>query len=561
VARSTKVLRGLLAAASLAAGLALAPGSQAAAAPACAPGGPPVVIAGSAAPPDARSYRTLPFRVAAGTTRVEVGYSWADGGAPPSTPGAETVLDLGLWDADGVGTPAGFRGWSGSRQGRIDEGQAPVWVQADTAERGYVPGPVEPGTWHVDLGVAAVAPAGATWRVEVRCLATPVGAPFAARPVDPTHVARPAAGWYHGDFHMHGRHSNPRAPDWEGFVGFARAAGLDFLPVTEYVTNQHQAELGPIQEANPDLVIWPGREIITYFGHASAIGETPSVVDWRHGAPAPSATLARIQRLTRADGALFQVNHPTIFPRATFGDLCRGCEFELDDQIDWREVDTFEILTGPVIVDPGELGLPGAAGPMQNPFMLTAIAEWDRLLKAGYRVTAVSGSDDKLGPGLGSSATAVYADRLSRPALKRAIRAGHAYVRTRGVHGSPALELDAVAPDGARGIFGDSFDAARVSVTVRVRGGRGQVLTVVGDGLPVSEVPIASDDFTHRFTASSLPGSGALGTAWRVQTSDPQSLTTVGNPIFLRAPGKTGLSCRRGNPTGRALTITYLRRK
>jgi hypothetical protein len=494
-----------------------------------------VVIAGSAVPGDARTYRTLPFQVAAGTTRVEVGYSWAGKGASRSTPITQAVFDLGLWDADGVGTPAGFRGWSGSREGNIGEGQAPIWVQADSAERGYKPGTVEPGRWYIDLGVAAVGPTGATWRLEVRCLATPVGAPFVAHPVDPAHVARPAAGWYHGDFHMHGYHSNRNAPDWDRFVEFARAAGLDFLPVTEYVTNQHQDELGPIQEANPDLVIWPGREIITYFGHASAIGETPSVVDWRHGAPAPSLTLAEIQRLTKADGALFQVNHPTIFPRSIFGDFCRGCEFELDDQIDWSKVDTFEILTGPVFVDSGELGLPGIAGEIQNPFMLTAIEQWDGLLKAGYKVTAVSGSDDKLGPGLGSSATAVYADRLSRPDLKRAIRAGHAYVRTKGVHDSPSLELSAVAPNGARGIFGDTFDAASVCVTVRVRSGRGQLLTVVRDGLPVSLVPITSNDFTHRFTARrSVLGSGPLGTAWRVQTSDLQSLTTVGNPIFLR---------------------------
>src|SRR5690606_35755999 len=144
-----------------------------------------VVMTGSVAPADAKTYRVLPFEVMQGTTRVEVGYSWADVVPLPGIPVVDglvqTVFDLGLWDEDGVGTPEGFRGWSGSRQGKVAEGQDPVWVQADSAERGYRPGPVEPGTWHVDLGVAAVAPAGATYEVTVRCLDVPVGEPFVDR--------------------------------------------------------------------------------------------------------------------------------------------------------------------------------------------------------------------------------------------------------------------------------------------------------------------------------------------------------------------------------------------
>lgn len=37
-----------------------------------------MVLAGSLAAADAKTYRTLPFEVAAGTTRVEVGYRWDD---------------------------------------------------------------------------------------------------------------------------------------------------------------------------------------------------------------------------------------------------------------------------------------------------------------------------------------------------------------------------------------------------------------------------------------------------------------------------------------------------
>ncbi len=206
----------------------------------------------------------------------------------------------------------------------------------------------------------------------------------------------------------------------------------------------------------------------------------------------------------------------------------------LEKQIDLEHVDTLEILTGPVLVDSSQLGLPTVPVKIQNPFMLTAINLWDRLLREGHKITAVSGSDDKAGPGLGSSATAVYADNLSRDALKRAIRAGHVYVRTRGVHASPSLEMHAVTPGGQHGIFGDTFRAATAQVTVRVRGARNQVLEVVRDGLPVQFVAVTSNDFTHTFTARRFSTSGPLGTAWRIQTHDLKSFTTLGNPIFLK---------------------------
>lgn len=516
-------------------------------APLCGPNGGPVVMAGSVAPADAKTYRNLPFQVAPGTTRVEVGYRWGDNVPLPGTPAnvlVQTVLDLGLWDQHGVGTPAGFRGWSGSRQGKTAQGQPPIWVQADTAERGYRPGPVQAGTWNVDLGIAAVAPQGATYVVTVRCLvATDVGPDFAPDPVDEDHVAvdaagQPrAAGWYHGDFHMHGHHSHPNAPDWDDFVGHARTAGLDFLPVTEYVTDQHQRELGLVQQDNPDLLIWPGREIITYYGHATVFGETPSVVDWRHGAP--GVTLRDIQAKTVADGALFGIAHPTIFPTPLFASFCRGCEFTLGDDIDLATVATMEVLTGPILVDDKEMGGPGVGFKIQNPFVTTAIDYWERELLAGHKITAVSGSDDKLGPGLGSSATAVYADQLSRGALKAAVQAGHAYVRTRGVHASPTVEMTAVTRDGQQGIFGDTLHASSAKVTVRVTDASGQALLITRDGKPAGVVSITSDDVTHTFRAVRTPTSGPLGTFWRVDTLAPATassgpyLSTIGNPIFL----------------------------
>jgi hypothetical protein len=448
----------------------------------------------------------------------------------------------------------------------VSSGQPPAFVQQDVAERGYIPGVIQPGTWHVEIGVAAVtpSPAGATWTATVTCSAPAVGAPFVAQPVDKTHVASPNPGWYHGDFHMHGRHSNNNAPDWPGIVALAREENLDFLPITDYVTGQHWDELGPVQAANPDLVIWPGREIITYYGHANALGETPGVLDYRHGFE--DVTLRGIQAATRADGALFQVNHPTIFPGPVFANFCRGCELQDDEvMLDWDAVDTMEVLTGPALVSSDDVGLPGLPVMIQNPFMQPAIDLWHEQLLAGHKITGVSGSDSKgvdspeerERTGYGTSATAVYARQLSRPALIEAVKGGHAYVRTLGVDESPALELSAQTPDGQTGTFGDRLVAETATITVTVTGGEGQLLLLTRNGQTVgAPVPIDADPFTHTFTADRTDDEGPLGTFWRVDTqtlSPAPLLTTIGNPVFLTdlAIPNTGPQGGTDQPTDR----------
>jgi hypothetical protein len=514
-------------------------------APRCAPDAPPLRFEGRVRAADAKSYHLQPFAVAPGTGRIELSYGWSEAAALPGTPLTATTLDLGLWDVRGYRNAVGFRGWSGSRQGRIDLGQDPVFVEAAQAERGYVPGPIAPGVWHAELGIAAVSPQGADWQLVVACLGAG-GTPAADDPVDPGHIARAAPGWYHGDFHMHAFHSSAGAPDWDDFIAQARAAGLDFLMVTEYVTGEHWRTLGAVQRAHPDLLIWPGREIITYFGHATTHGETPSTIEYRHGFE--DVNLGRIQRDALADGALFQVNHPTSFPGLLFENFCRGCEFTLGDDIDWGGVDTIEILNGPVLATAGDLGIPIPGLQIENPFMRTAIRLWDGLLLQGYRITGVSGSDSKgtepdtaerARRGYGSSVTAVYAQELSRPALTRAIRAGHAYVRTRGVERSPALEFRARTADGREAIFGDTLavaDGEEVALEVQVRNGQGQRLYWYRNGRLVDTQRIESDPFTARRSVTrDLRTEGALGTMWRIETGDAASRTALGNPVFLVA--------------------------
>ena len=151
-------------------------------------------------------------------------------------------------------------------------------------------------------------------------------------------------------------------------------------------------------------------------------------------------------------------------------------------------------------------------------------------------MTAVSGSDAKLGKGLGSSATAVLATQLSRPALIEAIRAGRAYIRTLGVAASPELDMAVTADGGQSGTFGSRLvldTGAEAEVRVAVKRGAGQWLRVVANGEVVQVVPVDADRFEHRFVAPRLAREHGLDTWYRVETFDDRSRTTIGNPVYL----------------------------
>ena len=497
--------------------------------PRCVPGGPPVVLAGTIVPEDESTYRLHPFEVVAGTTRVELSSTFGDG-APGGTPGGDTVVDLGLWDGDGTSGPAAFRGWAGSHHGVAHEGRPPVWVQADGAHRGFGGGAIEPGIWHTETGFGNVADDGGWYEVTVTCLDPETGPEPPPDPVDPGHVADPDPGWYHGDFHMHAYHSSPGGPLQAEVVDHAREVGLDFLPITEYVTTWHHATWGSTARDNPDLIVWPGREVITYDGHAIVLGETPGSVEYRDGFG--QITMADIQAAAVADGALFGIAHPTIFPEP-IGDLCRGCYADYLDRIDLGEVTTIEVLTGPVEYDASYLGGPAGGPAIEFPFLQTAVDLWEDLLLSGYRVTAVSGSDAKDAAGHGVNATAVYAEELSRPALREALRQQRAYVRTRGVADSPELELTASIGDETV-MMGGTLHGDQATLHVTLRGAQGHTVDVIRNGITVALIPVPTDDFTVDVPVLRGPDGGPLGSFVRVDVRDPGGIRSiVSNPIWL----------------------------
>ncbi|GGT84471.1 CehA/McbA family metallohydrolase [Actinomadura citrea] len=226
--------------------------------------------------------RELPFEVPRGTASVTVELSFEGG-----------VIDLGCHGPDG------FRGWSGGARRRFTIG-------ADWATPGYLPGELEPGLWHVWLGLHRIPPDGVPFEVTVTTSGTNPRRPDEAPPPRPERPPRPelpapdGMRWLAGDLHSHTVHSDGTLTVHE-LACLAASRGLDYLAVTDHNTVSHHPEL-PAAGAHAGVLLLPGQEVTTDLGHANVFGDT-GWIDFR----APSADWAAS---AAARGGLMSINHP-----------------------------------------------------------------------------------------------------------------------------------------------------------------------------------------------------------------------------------------------------------
>jgi hypothetical protein len=360
---------------------------------------PPIVLKGEITRNDFKKLFERTFDVPQGIAGLEVALTY-------SGDSEKTVIDLGLRG------PAGFRGWSGG-------GAQTIEVGALRASYGYQPGAIEPGRWAVVLGVPNIRESRRdSYTVTVRLLSSERGA---------APVLKKGPGWFVGDLHSHSGHSDGRsvtaagaripAPPHQVFDA-ARAAGLDFVALTDHNTTSHWLDVDRLQPYYDGLLLLHGREITTYHGHANAIGET-RFHDFRVG----DARVSDVLKGSASDGAFISINHPSV----PDDERCMGCRWSALDPDTVARIDGVEVVNAD-----------------RRTGALSGWPVWGDLLKRGFHVTAVGGSDEHT-PGesgdrrLGTPATVVYAAELSEPAIVAALKSGRVYVRT---HGSDGPELD-----------------------------------------------------------------------------------------------------------------------
>ena len=465
---------------------------------------PNLVLRGTVKGDQNNTYIEAPFEVPANTARLTVRFHYT---------GKEerTTLDIGIQD------PQRFRGWSGGNKSSFT-------ISATDATPSYLSGVVLPGTWKLWIGVPNIRQKSVA-SYEAQIYFEPAGVEKAPEGFSETPL-RSTAGWYRGDLHMHSAHSDAQCKSQNGnkvpcpvFVTLqaATARGLDFVAVTDHNTVSHFDALRELQPYFDRLLLIPGREITTFEGHANLYGKT-EFVDFRVG----SSSVPDMRSLLARDGqrgALISINHPG----APTGEACMGCG--------WRPKS-------------GEMSLIAAVeavngGAEEGPY--SGIPFWEQQVSAGYRPTAIGGSDnhnpelplDKPGS-VGSPTTVVYASELSVAGILAGIRSGRVFV---DLTASKDRVLDFSAQAGRAGVtMGGTLRAGSgeiVSLSAHVLACTGSQLRILVDGQPDASIPLAAIMSPDQTLALQWHSDGHRHWLRADVVSQSGKLELLGNPVYV----------------------------
>jgi hypothetical protein len=435
------------------------------------------------------TYVNVPFKVPQGIGQIEVSYTYPSAiSSDPHVSGGNTI-DIGLIDPRGAEfMTQGFRGWSGSARHTF-------YVGEDSATPGYLAGPIQAGTWHVCLGVYKVAADGCACEVEITLThsARTTGPDFPARlPVQTTsRRERNPDDWYRGELHCHTVHSDGDSTV-EEVIQIAEGLGLDFLAITDHNNRSQLAELAKV---NTVLVLIPGYEVTTYYGHWNIWGDG-AWIDFRVQSP---DDLRKAIQTAQREGYLVSCNHPR-----TMG-------------LDWAfpEVEGFscvEVWNGPWWV-----------------LNEMCLAFWEARLKQGQRLVAVGGSDFHFSKRehdahLAQPTMFIHCPEIPSAAnLLKHLRLGHAFVTASST--GPRLDWRA-----GEARMGDSIVAAQTEFTLTVEGARNMLAQICTAQGIVARLPVSEDLQTFAVIVD-----GTITPYARAQIVDPATgyMMVIGNPIYF----------------------------
>ena len=477
-------------------------------------------FSGSVSFKDVGDYLYLDFAVPAGTTKIDVAYSYGVAKSPPAAAtGVTTGLLFGNCIDIGVFDPDGFRGWSGRNKSALS-----IAESSEATSDSYIPGPIQEGIWQVELGVGWVEP-GSTleYQVTVDLSDEPVGPVFEPPAYTPV-VLSNEPGWYKGDLHCHSTHSDGSQPMGVVF-DYALGRGLDFIALTDHNAISHMLYIPEHQANYPDMLLLYGVEVTTYAGHFNVFNIHNYVP---YQATAPGYDINAVIDDVHAQGGHFSPNHPFApgLPNVPRPGLIYGLGYGLLDT-DWTKVDSWEAINGTMIW-----------GPIQNLGNLGSLILWDSLQDKGFPIPLRGGSDDhsggtSAGPGdnpIGTPTTVVYADNLSEQAIMDGIAAGHCYITAPGPDG-PELYIEATAGKNTA-IMGDTLAGDNVTLSIRAVGANGLTLDVLKDGEPLQgHTAIAVDQGEFTYDIALQP---ETPTRYRAELYKANILQAITNSLFVK---------------------------
>ncbi len=359
---------------------------------------PYLVLEGKVTGAQNKTYFEIPFDVPAAVHRISVDFSYT---------GKEnkTALDLGIAD------PERFRGNSGGNKTHFT-------LSDSDATPSYLPGAIPAGKWRLLISVPNIRSGEVSaYRAEIRFNNPAEDRGFTSTPLET------GMRWYRGDLHMHTAHSDGSCASQSGkrvpcpvFFTAQTAAqrGLDFIAITDHNAMSQYESMRELQPYFDRLLLIPGREITTFWGHFNIFGVT-EYIDYRalaHG----GRDVNQILRDVRAKGGIASINHAD----SPGGEICMGCAWEPQTPVDMSLFNGIEVVNGGRI-------------------FLSSADFWDHELGDGYRLTAVGGSDNHNAPeavgtpgAIGWPTTVVEASELSVPAILDGIRHGRVFIDLTG---------------------------------------------------------------------------------------------------------------------------------
>ena len=369
---------------------------------------PDIVLQGKITGTQNKTWQEVPFEVPAEVHRISVDFSYT---------GKEnkTALDLGIAD------PERFRGYSGGNKSHFTIGES-------DATPSYLPGAIPPGTWKLLISVPNIRTSQTSdYRAEIRFNSKVEDGSFTQVPLET------GLRWYRGDLHMHTAHSDGSCVSQSGrrvpcpvFVTAEAAAahGLDFIAITDHNATSHYNDMRELQPYFDRLLLIPGREITTFWGHFNIFGTT-QYIDYR-AVKDGSRSVNSILRDAREVGAITSVNHA----EAPGGEICMGCRWEPPSPVDMTLFTASEVING-------------------GSHTLFSTSFWDDQIASGQHLTGIGGSDSHNGAALpgepgavGWPTTVVEASELSVPAILDGIRRGRAFIDLTASH-DKLLDIEA----------------------------------------------------------------------------------------------------------------------
>jgi hypothetical protein len=462
----------------------------------------------------------IPFTVPANTHRISVDFSYT---------GKEqkTVLNLGVAD------PARFRGNSGGNKSHFT-------ISETDATPSYLPGAILPGTWKLLISVPNIrATETSRYHAEIRFNSPVEDASFTLHPLEE------GKRWYRGDLHMHTAHSDGSCLSQSGksvpcplFFTAQTAAnrGLDFIAITDHNTDSHYNDERELQPYFDKLLLIPGREMTTFWGHFNIFGIT-QFVDYRAIAPNDAISepknshldINAILREVRAKGGIAFINHAD----SPTGEICMGCGWNPPFNID------MSLLTGIEVINGGRI-------------YLSSADFWDNAISHGATLTAIGGSDNHNAPAepghpgaIGWPTTVVEAENLSVPAILDGIRHGRAFIDLTASH-NKVVDLSVQDRSGnQQTVMGGAINASAgdtLAFNVFLVGCARSHVHIFLDGKETAAIPTLN---TRETPGNSQGDEPPLSFEWktdggahwlRAEVRDAnQSLMLVSNPIYIHA--------------------------